>query len=112
MTQLLRTTLRMRPDRIIVGEVRGAEALDLLDAWNTGHAGGVATIHANSSAAGLTRLKSLVTRNQSAPKEIEPLIGEAVQLVIFITRTQTGRKVTELLKVTGYTNGQYSTTKL
>lgn len=112
MTQLLRTTLRMRPDRIIVGEVRGAEALDLLDAWNTGHAGGVATIHANSSSAGLTRLKSLVTRNQSAPKEIEPLIGEAVQLVIFITRTQTGRKVTELLKVTGYTSGQYSTTKL
>jgi len=57
MTALLKTTLRMRPDRILVGEVRGAEALDLLDAWNTGHEGGAATLHANNAAAGLTRLK-------------------------------------------------------
>src|SRR5437763_1304715 len=73
MTTLLKVILRMRPDRILVGEVRGAEALDLLDAWNTGHEGGAATLHANSALAGLTRLKSLITRNEAAPSEIEPL---------------------------------------
>jgi type IV secretion system protein TrbB len=112
MTHLLKTSLRMRPDRIIVGEVRGAEALDLVDAWNTGHPGGLATIHANSSVAGLTRLKSLITRNPSAPSEIEPLIGEAVQLVVYITRTPKGRKVQELVKVSGYSNGQYQTKRI
>ncbi len=71
MTALLRTTLRMRPDRILVGEVRGAEALDLSDAWNTGHEGGAATLHANNAQAGLARLKSLITRNPSAPQGIE-----------------------------------------
>lgn len=80
MTQLLKTTLRMRPDRILVGEVRGGEALDLLDAWNTGHEGGAATLHANDALSGLTRLKSLITRNKSAPGDIESLIGEAVLL--------------------------------
>ena len=62
MTQLLKTTLRMRPDRILVGEVRGPEALDLLDAWNTGHEGGAATLHANDALSGLTRLESLINR--------------------------------------------------
>ena len=82
MTQLLKTTLRMRPDRILVGEVRGAEALDLLDAWNTGHEGGAATLHANDALSGLTRLESLISRNPSAPKEIMPLIAEAVDMEI------------------------------
>jgi Flp pilus assembly CpaF family ATPase len=90
MTALLRTTLRMRPDRILVGEVRGAEALDLLDAWNTGHEGGAATLHANNAAAGLARLKSLISRNAAAPAEIEPLIGEAVHVVVHIVRTPEG----------------------
>lgn len=70
MTQLLKTTLRMRPDRILVGEVRGAEALDLLDAWNTGHEGGAATLHANDALSGLTRLESLISRNNHAPAAI------------------------------------------
>ena len=86
MTALLKATLRMRPDRILVGEVRGAEALDLLDAWNTGHEGGAATLHANNAAAGLARLRSLITRNESAPAEIEPLIGEVVHVVVHIAR--------------------------
>ncbi|WP_444822918.1 ATPase, T2SS/T4P/T4SS family, partial [Vibrio parahaemolyticus] len=60
MKQLLRVTLRYRPDRILVGEVRGGEALDLLKAWNTGHPGGVATIHANSAALGLERLEQCI----------------------------------------------------
>jgi type IV secretion system protein VirB11 len=112
MTMLLKTTLRMRPDRILVGEVRGEEALDLLDAWNTGHPGGAATLHANSAHEGLTRLKSLVSRNKSAPTEIEPLIGEAVDIVIHIARTPEGRRVQEIIEVTGYSNGQYVTKQL
>lgn len=87
MTQLLKTTLRMRPDRILVGEVRGEEALDLLDAWNTGHEGGAATLHANDALSGLTRLNSLITRNKSAPADIDALIGEVVHLVVHILRT-------------------------
>lgn len=113
MTMLLKTTLRMRPDRILVGEVRGEEALDLLDAWNTGHPGGAATLHANSAAEGLTRLKSLVSRNKSAPTEIEPLIGEAVHVVVHIARTPDGsRRIQEILEVSGYGNGQYITKTL
>lgn len=111
MTDLLKTTLRMRPERILIGEVRGHEALDLLDAWNTGHEGGVATLHANNSTAALKRLQSLVTRNPFAPKEIEPLIGEVVHLIIHIKKTPAGRRVTEILEVNGYENGQYNTHK-
>ncbi len=109
MTALLKTILRMRPDRILVGEVRGAEALDLLDAWNTGHEGGAGTLHANSSHAGLTRLKSLISRNESAPADIEPLIGEAVHLVVHIARTPEGRRVQEILEISGYVDGRYIT---
>lgn len=112
MTALLKTTLRMRPDRILVGEVRGSEALDLLDAWNTGHEGGAATLHANNCLAGLHRLKSLITRNPAAPAEIEPLIGEAVHCVVHIARTPEGRRVEEIISVNGFENGHYNIEKL
>ncbi|MCB1985778.1 MAG: P-type conjugative transfer ATPase TrbB, partial [Nitrosomonas sp.] len=112
MTQLLRTTLRMRPDRILVGEVRGAEALDLLDAWNTGHEGGAATLHANDALSGLTRLESLISRNNHAPAEIKPLIAEAVDVVIHIARTKHGRQVHEILEVYGFKRGNYQTRRL
>jgi type IV secretion system protein VirB11 len=113
MTQLLRTTLRMRPDRIIVGECRGPEALDLIDAWNTGHEGGGGTIHANSPAAGLTRLRSLVSRNPAAPREIEPLIGEVVHLLVYMAKVPgKGRRVLDVLAVSGYANGAYITQPL
>lgn len=112
MTQLLKTTLRMRPDRILVGEVRGSEALDLLDAWNTGHEGGAATLHANNCLAGLHRLKSLITRNPAAPTEIEPLIGETVHCVVHIARTPQGRRVEEIISVKGYENGHYNIEQL
>ena len=108
MTDLLRATLRLRPDRILVGEVRGGEALDLLDAWSTGHPGGCATLHANNALAGLDRLKSLVTRNKAAPDSIEPLIGETVDLVINIVRSQGGRSIKEILQVNGWKGGEYS----
>ena len=112
MTQLLKTTLRMRPDRILVGEVRGPEALDLLDAWNTGHEGGAATLHANDALSGLTRLESLISRNPSAPTEIMPLIAEAVDMVVHITRTPQGRKIQQIIEVQGFKRGSYQIKKL
>jgi type IV secretion system protein TrbB len=107
MTKLLKTTLRMRPDRILVGEVRGAEALDLLMAWNTGHEGGAATLHANHARAGLDRLSTLISMHADAPRMIEPLIAEAVHLVVHIARTEQGRKLTEIIALEGYQSGQY-----
>lgn len=113
MTALLKTTLRMRPDRILVGEVRDGAALDLLDAWNTGHEGGAATLHANTADSGLQRLRSLITRNPAAPKDIEPLIGEAVHVVVHIARTKEGsRRIQEILEISGYENARYITRNL
>jgi len=107
MTQLLRTSLRMRPDRILVGEVRGPEALDLLMAWNTGHEGGGATLHANDARAGLSRMAMLISMHRDAPRPIEPLIAEAVHLLVHITRTPSGRRVQEIVAVEGYEDGRY-----
>lgn len=112
MTALLKTTLRMRPDRILVGEVRGPEALDLLMAWNTGHEGGAATLHANNAKAGLDRLAMLISMHPDSPKPIEPLIGEAVHVVVHIARTPDGRRIQEILEVSGYHDGQYITKTL
>ena len=113
MTALLKTTLRMRPDRILVGEVRGPEALDLLMAWNTGHEGGAATLHANNAKAGLDRLAMLISMHPDSPKPIEPLIGEAVHVIVHIARTPDGsRRIQEILEVSGYAGGQYITNSL
>ena len=100
MLDLLRATMRLRPDRILVGEVRGAEALDLLKSWNTGHSGGVATVHANSARAGLIRLEQLIAEATQAP--MQTLISEAINIIIFITKTSKGRMVKEVIEVTGY----------
>jgi type IV secretion system protein TrbB len=107
LSQLLKTSLRLRPDRILIGEVRGEEALDLLLAWNTGHEGGVATLHANNAVAALTRLTMLVSMAKQAPRAIEPLIGEVVHWVIHIAKTPKGRKVTEMIEIAGFANGDY-----
>jgi type IV secretion system protein VirB11 len=100
MTRLVRTTMRLRPDRIIIGEVRGGEALALLKAWTTGHPGGVTTIHANSAAAALIRLSSLV-QEAGVPPQPE-LIAETINLIAFIVRPPGGRRVTELVRLAGY----------
>jgi type IV secretion system protein VirB11 len=100
MTRLLRTTMRLRPDRIVVGEVRGAEALALLKAWNTGHPGGLATVHANSAVAGLVRLEQLVAEANVPPQP--QLIAEAVDLLVSIVRTPHGRRIQEIVRVDGY----------
>jgi type IV secretion system protein VirB11 len=108
MLECLRACMRLKPTRIVVGEVRGAEAHTLLKAFNTGHPGGAATIHANDAIGGLIRLESLVAEATAAPQQM--LIAEAVDLVIFIDEEpdlQAGRKVREVLLVTGYRDGQY-----
>lgn len=105
MNDLLRATMRLRPDRIVVGEVRGPEALSLLKAWNTGHPGGVATVHANSARAGLTRLEQLIQEAViTVPKE---LIAEAVNIVVHIERSGPGRKIREIVRVEGVVEGTY-----
>ena len=105
--RLVRATMRLRPDRILVGEVRGSEALALLKAWNTGHPGGVATVHANSAAAGLVRLEQLIAEATQSPTQA--LIAEAVDLVVAIEKTARGRRLAEILGVTGYRDGAYLT---
>ena len=108
MLDCLRACMRLKPTRIVVGEVRGAEAHTLLKAWNTGHSGGIATIHANDALSGLVRLESLVAEATAAPQQ--QLIAEAVDLVVFIDEEDSlraGRKVREIVCVLGYDNGQY-----
>jgi type IV secretion system protein VirB11 len=107
MTDLLRMTLRLRPDRIIIGEVRGPEALAMLKAWNTGHPGGVATIHANSAADALRRIEDLVGEaSQVIPNRS---IASAINLVIFIERVSgtAGRTVRSIVEVHGFDGGDY-----
>jgi type IV secretion system protein VirB11 len=103
MQQLLKATMRLRPDRILVGEVRGGEALALLKAWNTGHPGGVATVHANDAEAGLVRVDQLI---QEAGVPSNPqLIAEAVDMVVFIDKeveVKAGRKIKEVMLVEQY----------
>ena len=102
--QLLINSLRMRPDRIIVGEVRGEEALDMLQAMNTGHDGSLTTIHANSPRDALSRLETMVAMaNLSIPDTaIRRQISSAIDLVIQVSRLSDGtRKVISIAEITG-----------
>ncbi len=111
LADLVRSTLRLRPDRIIVGEVRGAEALDMLKAWNTGHPGGIATVHANSARSALYRLEQLVQETVvTVPRR---LIAEAIDLVVFIQGRGVGRRIETIAEVTGLdADGDYAVTDL
>jgi len=106
MQRLLKGTMRLRPDRIIVGEVRGGEALAMLKAWNTGHDGGLCTVHANSATSALTRIEQLVA--EVTPADMRAVIAEAIDLVIPIVKTVTSRVVNPLLQVDGLVDGNYS----
>lgn len=106
MCTLLRSTLRLRPDRIVVGEVRGAEALDLIDALCTGHRGGLATVHAGSAAGALRRMALLVSRHPQAPRVIEPLVAEAFDLVITLGREPV-RRVLDITAISGVEQGRF-----
>jgi P-type conjugative transfer ATPase TrbB len=99
MADLVRSTLRLRPDRIIVGEVRGKEALDMLKAWNTGHPGGIATVHANSAISALYRLEQLV--QESVVTVPRRLIAEAIDMIVFIAGRGLGRRVETIARVAG-----------
>ena len=99
MADLVRSTLRLRPDRIIVGEVRGAEALDMLKAWNTGHPGGIATVHANSALSALYRIEGLV--QESVVTVPRRLIAEAIEVIVFIAGRGLARRVETVARVAG-----------
>jgi type IV secretion system protein VirB11 len=111
MADLVRSTLRLRPDRIIVGEVRSAEALDMLKAWNTGHPGGIATVHANSARSALYRIEQLCQEGVvTVPRR---LIAEAIDIVVFILGRGIGRRIETVAEVTGLDgNGDYAVTDL
>ena len=97
--ELVRSTLRLRPDRIIVGEVRGGEALDMLKAWNTGHPGGIATVHANSAVAALHRLEQLC--QEAVVTVPRHLIAEAIDVIVFISGRGLARRVDTIARVSG-----------
>jgi pilus assembly protein CpaF len=101
---LLRATLRHRPDRIIVGEVRGGEAFDLLQALNTGHAGSLSTIHANSAAQALARLASCALQGgiELPYQAIRRQIADAIQIVLHLSRSTRRRYVYEMIRVGRY----------
>lgn len=104
MTRLLADCMRRSPDRIIVGEVRDKAAYTMLKAWNTGHPGGVCTVHANSAELALTRIRTLAREDPDAAGDIDTLIGEAIDAVIFIEYTslggsRKGRVVNDIIQV-------------
>ena len=109
LSNLVRSSLRLRPDRIPIGEVRGAEALDLLKAWGTGHPGGVGTIHAGSALGALRRMEQLI--QEAVVTVPRPLIAETIDLVAVLVRDGHGRRLAELSRIQGLSaNGDYSLT--
>lgn len=106
MRDLVQMTLRLRPDRIVVGEVRDGAALEVLKAWNTGHPGGLLTLHANSAQDALARLEDLAMEASAhAPRR---LIASAVDIIAFIARTECGRRITEIVEIGGLAHEAYS----
>lgn len=105
MRELVRATMRLRPDRVVVGEVRGGEALDLIKVWGTGHPGGIATIHAGSAQGALLRLEQLVLEVAMNPPRA--LIAEAVNVVIFIAGRGRLRRIESIAHVTGFDDAGY-----
>jgi type IV secretion system protein TrbB len=111
LSDLVRSTMRLRPDRIVVGEVRGPEALDMLKAWNTGHPGGIATVHANSAHAALYRLEQLIQEVVvTVPRQ---LVAQAIDFVVFIRGRGEGRRVESIARVEGLNaDGDYRIAEL
>lgn len=99
MTDLVRSSLRLRPDRIPIGEVRGPEALDLLKAWGTGHPGGIGTIHAGTATAALHRLEQLIL--EAIAHVPRPLIAETINLIAVLSGRGAERRLSELVHVDG-----------
>lgn len=111
---LIRSSLRMRPDRIIVGEVRGSEAIDMLQALNTGHDGSLSTGHANSATDMLMRLETMVLMGMGLPlNAVRRQIASGVDIIVQLGRLRDkSRKVQEIVEITGYENGEIITRPL
>lgn len=111
---LIRSSLRMRPDRIIVGEVRGSEAIDMLQALNTGHDGSLSTGHANSATDMLMRLETMVLMGMDLPlNAVRRQIASGVDIIVQLGRLRDkSRKVLEIVEITGYENGEIITRPL
>lgn len=105
MTELVRSSMRLRPDRVVVGEVRGGEALDLVKVWGTGHPGGIATIHAGSAQGALLRLEQLILEVALTPPRA--LIAEAVNVVIHIAGRGRRRRIETIARVVGFDDAGY-----
>ena len=105
MTELVRATMRLRPDRVIVGEVRGGEALDLIKVWGTGHPGGIATIHAGSALGALLRVEQLILEVAVNPPRA--LVAEAVNVVIHIAGRGHKRRIETIARVVGFDGKGY-----
>lgn len=106
LSDLVRSSLRLRPDRIPIGEVRGSEALDLLKAWGTGHPGGVGTIHAGTALGALRRLEQLI--QEAVVTVPRALIAETIDLVAVLSGCGSARRLAELARVKGLTpDGDY-----
>jgi type IV secretion system protein TrbB len=111
LSDLVRSALRLRPDRIPIGEVRGAEALDLLKAWGTGHPGGVGTIHAGSAIGTLRRMEQLI--QEAVVTVPRALIAETINIIAVLVRDGTGRRLAELVRVEGLAvSGDYQLTPI
>ncbi len=111
LSDLVRSSLRLRPDRIPIGEVRGAEALDLLKAWGTGHPGGLGTIHAGTALGALRRLEQLI--QEAVVTVPRALIAETINLIAVLVRDGHGRRLSELARVEGLgAEGDYRLTSL
>ena len=109
LSELVRSALRLRPDRIPIGEVRGAEALDLLKAWGTGHPGGIGTIHAGSALGALRRMEQLI--QEAVVTVPRALIAETINLVAVLSGRGAARRLTELARVEGLgPDGDYRVT--
>jgi P-type conjugative transfer ATPase TrbB len=111
LAELVRSSLRLRPDRIPIGEVRGPEALDLLKAWGTGHPGGIGTIHAGSALGALRRMEQLI--QEAVVTVPRALLAETIDLIAVLERHGAGRRLSELARVGGLaSDGDYALTFL
>ncbi|MFM1818435.1 MAG: hypothetical protein RIS61_33 [Actinomycetota bacterium] len=109
--QLIKQTLRMRPDRIVIGEVRGTEVLDLLIALNTGHEGGCVTVHANSAESVIARIEALGLLAKIPKPAVHALLKQAIKVLIHVARTDKGRKLAEISVIDQDSTGSLQTFK-
>ena len=108
MSRLIKSSLRMRPDRIIVGEVRGEEVADMLQAMNTGHSGSMSTGHGNSVEGMLRRLEAMYLMAATVDMDaVRAQIAEGIDIMVHIEKIEGKRRITEITELIGYKNGQF-----